>query len=264
MKKLSFFIAILLVVLSLSACGSKNTSGANGSGNGNTLKAIKDEGKITIAVDDTYPPMEFRNDKNELVGLDIDLAKEVAKELGVKAEFIPTAWDGIIPGLDAKKYDIIMSSMNITDERKQKVNFAEYLNFGQVVIVKTGNPLKINSKEDLKGKVAGVQLGTTSETAAKTISGIKEIKTYNGYTDAFNDMGLGRLDAIIVGEMVGRYYMKTKPDAFEIVGDSFQELPVGIAVRKTDKDLEEALNKAIKNMKDQGTIDKVKEDWFGE
>ncbi|MTT32810.1 transporter substrate-binding domain-containing protein [Terrilactibacillus sp. BCM23-1] len=259
MKKLTYLVVVMILLMVLTACGSKS-SDKNGGG---TLADIKDSGELTIAVDDTYPPMEFRDDKNKLVGLDIDLGRILAKKLGVKAKFVPTAWDGIIPGLDAKKYDIIMSSMNITDERKKQVNFVQYLNFGQAVIVKKGNPLKINSKEDLKGKVVGVQLGTTSETAAKAIGGIKQVKTYNGYTDAFNDMGLGRLDAIVVGEMVGRYYMKTKPNAFEIVGDTFQELPVGIAVRKSDKDLSKALEKAIKEMQDEGSFDKVKETWFG-
>ncbi|WP_047150821.1 basic amino acid ABC transporter substrate-binding protein [Aneurinibacillus tyrosinisolvens] len=275
MKKLFFLIAILTVAFSLSACGAKpelpaasapgKAEGANQGSDtqGNTLEAIKQKGKLTVAIDDTFPPMEYRNDKNELVGFDIDLAKAVAKEIGVEAEFIPSAWDGILPGLDAKKYDMIMSSMNITDERKQKANFSEYLKLGQIVAVKSGNPLGIKSKEDLKGKIVGVQLGATSETAARKIPGVKEIKTYNGYTDAFNDMGLGRLDAIVVAEAVGRYYMKTKPDTFEIVGDTFQSLPVGIAVRKNDADLLKALDTAVQTVKNNGTYGEISTKWFG-
>ena len=87
--------------------------------------------------------MEYRNDKNELVGFDIDFAEALAKELGVKVKFVPSAWDGIIPGLDAKRFDMILSSMNVTDERKKKVDFVEYFGVGQILAVKTGNPLNI-------------------------------------------------------------------------------------------------------------------------
>lgn len=270
MKKLfGLFSALFLVVFVLSACGSQPklpdapAATTSSTSQGNTLDTIKKNGKITIAVDDTFPPMEYRDDKNTLIGFDVDLANEIAKQLGVKAEFIPTAWDGILPGLDAKKYDVIMSSMNITDERKQKVDFVEYAKFGQIVVVKTGNPLKINSKDDLTGKVVGVQIGTTSETAAKEIQGVKEIKTYNTYTDAFNDMGLGRLDAIIVDESVGRYYKKTKPSSFDVVGDVFQALPVGIAVRKADSDLQKELTKAVETVKSNGAYNTVNDKWFG-
>ncbi|MBT2655874.1 basic amino acid ABC transporter substrate-binding protein [Bacillus sp. ISL-18] len=270
MKKVIQFLIIAAVALMATACGtqpklpaqSKSEQSQKGS-KGNTYENIKKQGVIKIAVDDTFPPMEYRDDQNKLVGFDIDLATAISKELGVKVEFVPTAWDGILPGLDAKRYDIIMSSMNITDERKQKVDFVEYMKLGQVVAVKTGNPLKIQTKEDLSGKTVGVQLGTTSESAAKEIKGIKELKTYNGYTDVFNDLGLGRLQGVIVAEAVGRYYKTSKPDAFDVVGSSFQSLPVGIAVRKGDNDLEAALQKAIAAAKDNGTYAEVSKKWFG-
>ncbi|MEH7544910.1 MULTISPECIES: ABC transporter substrate-binding protein [Bacillaceae] len=270
MKKVIQILMILAVALMATACGtqpklpaqSKSDQSQKGS-EGNTFENIKKQGVLKIAVDDTFPPMEYRNDQNKLVGFDIDLANAMSKELGVKVEFIPTAWDGILPGLDAKRYDIIMSSMNITDERKQKVDFVEYMKLGQVVAVKSGNPQKIQSKENLSGKIVGVQLGSTSESAAKEIKGIKELKTYNGYTDVFNDLGLGRLQGVIVAEAVGRYYKTSKPDAFDVVGSSFQSLPVGIAVRKGDNDLEAALQKAIATVKDNGTYAEVSKKWFG-
>jgi polar amino acid transport system substrate-binding protein len=271
MKKVIQILIIMAVAVMATACGTqpklpaaaKQNEESQKTTGGNTLDSIKKQGVIKIAVDDTFPPMEYRNDKNELVGFDIDLANAISKELGVKVEFVPTAWDGILPGLDAKQFDIIMSSMNITDERKQKVNFVEYLKLGQVVAVKSGNPLNMRSKDDLTGKVVGVQMGTTSENAAKEIKGIKELKTYNGYTDVFNDLGLGRLQGVIVAEAVGRYYKTTKPDAFDVIGDTFQSLPVGIAVRKDDDKLEAALQKAVQTVKENGTYAKVSKKWFG-
>jgi polar amino acid transport system substrate-binding protein len=270
MKKVIQFLIITAVALMATACGTQPKLPAQSKSEqskkvteGNTFENIKKQGVLKIAVDDTFPPMEYRNDQNKLVGFDIDLANAISKELGVKVEFIPTAWDGILPGLDAKRYDIIMSSMNITDERKQKVDFVEYMKLGQVVAVKSGNPDKIQSKADLSGKTVGVQLGSTSESAAKEIKGIKELKTYNGYTDVFNDLGLGRLQGVIVAEAVGRYYKTTKPDAFDVVGSSFQSLPVGIAVRKGDNELEAALQKAVKTVKDNGAYAEVSKKWFG-
>lgn len=270
MKKVIQICIILAVALMVTACGTQpnlpeqsKSEQSKKVTEGNTFENIKKQGVLKIAVDDTFPPMEYRNEQNKLVGFDIDLANVLSKELGVKVEFIPTAWDGILPGLDAKRYDMIMSSMNITDERKKKVDFVEYMKLGQVVAVKTGNPQKIQSKEDLSGKIVGVQLGSTSESAAKEIKGVKELKTYNGYTDVFNDLGLGRLQGVIVAEAVGRYYKTTKPDAFDVVGGTFQSLPVGIAVRKGDHELEAALQKAIATVKDNGTYTEVSKKWFG-
>ena len=270
MKKIIQTLLIVALALIITACGKQpklpenpsNTQNKEASA-GNTLAQIKEKGVITIGMDDTLPPMEYRNDKNELVGFDIDFAEALGKELGVKVEYAPSAWDGIIPGLDAKRFDMILSAMNVTEERKKKVDFVEYFGVGQIVAVKAGNPLNIQSVEDLKGKIVGVQLGSTGETAVNSLSGLKEVKKYDLTTDIFNDMGLGRVEAAVIGEMVGRYYMTTKPGVFEVVGDSFQVQPMGIAVRKGDAELREALEKAVQTLEDNGTLGKISEKWFG-
>ena len=270
MKKIIQTLLIVVLALIITACGKQpelpdNTNNAKneGAAGGDTLAQMKEKGVITIGMDDTLPPMEYRNDKNELVGFDIDFAEALANELGVKVEFVPSAWDGIIPGLDAKRFDMILSAMNVTEERKKKVDFVEYFGVGQIVAVKAGNPLNIQSVEDLEGKTVGVQLGSTGETAVNSINGLKEVKKYDLTTDVFNDMGLGRVDAAVIGEMVGRYYMTTKPGVFEVVGDSFQVQPMGIAVRKGDTELREALEKAVQTLEDNGTLSKISEKWFG-
>ena len=270
MKKIIQTLLIVVLALIITACGkqpelpdSTNNAKNEGAAGGDTLAQMKEKGVITIGMDDTLPPMEYRNDKNELVGFDIDFAEALANELGVKVKFVPSAWDGIIPGLDAKRFDMILSAMNVTEERKKKVDFVEYFGVGQIVAVKAGNPLKIQSVEDLEGKTVGVQLGSTGETAVNSINGLKEVKKYDLTTDVFNDMGLGRVDAAVIGEMVGRYYMTTKPGVFEVVGDSFQVQPMGIAVRKGDTELREALEKAVQTLEDNGTLSEISEKWFG-
>jgi polar amino acid transport system substrate-binding protein len=270
LKKSISLLFIAAIALMVTACGtqpnlpdtSKNTQDKNSSAS-NTLAEMKEKGEITIGLDDTLPPMEYRNEKNELVGFDIDFANALAKELGVKVKFVPSAWDGIIPGLDAKRFDIILSSMNVTDERKKKVDFVEYFGVGQVLTVKAGNPLNIKTIDDLKGKNVGVQLGSTGETAVKSIDGIKEVKKYDLTTDVFNDMGLGRVDAGVVGEMIGRYYMTTKPGVFEVAGEAFNVQPMGIAVRKGDTELRDALQKAVEMLEGNGTLSDISQKWFG-
>ncbi|HEY4550867.1 MAG TPA: transporter substrate-binding domain-containing protein, partial [Bacillus sp. (in: firmicutes)] len=152
MKKIIQTLLIAVLALIITACGKQpelpdntNNTKNEGAAGGDTLAQMKEKGVLTIGMDDTLPPMEYRNDKNELVGFDIDFAEALAGELGVKVEFVPSAWDGIIPGLDAKRFDMILSAMNVTEERKKKVDFVEYFGVGQIVAVKAGNPLNIQS-----------------------------------------------------------------------------------------------------------------------
>ncbi|MCM3570601.1 amino acid ABC transporter substrate-binding protein [Neobacillus mesonae] len=270
MKKIIPILLTVILAMVLSACGGKqnipdspkDTQSGKADG-GNTLADIKEKGELTIGMDDTLPPMEYRNDKNELVGFDIDFAQALAKELGVKVKFVPSSWDGILPGLDAKRFDIILSSMNVTEERAKQVNFVQYFGAGQILVVKKGNPSNIQTVDDLKGKTVGVQLGSTGETAVNTIKGIKEVKKYDLTTDVLNDMGLGRVDAVVVGEMIGRYYMKAKPGVFEVAGTAFNVQPMGIAVRKNDTELRDALDKALKAIEANGTLSDISKKWFG-
>ncbi|WP_218915148.1 amino acid ABC transporter substrate-binding protein [Caldanaerobius polysaccharolyticus] len=207
--------------------------------------------------------MEFRDEKNRLVGYDIDLAREAGKRLGVKVEWIPTDWNGVILALNSGKFDIIWSGMSITEERAKEVDFSPaYINESQVVVVKAGNE-KIKNQDDLKGKVVGTQLGSTGEQAAKKLKGLKELKKYSKYTEAFLDLDAGRLDAIVVDELVGRYYMTKRSNQFKVVFSLAKE-PFGIAYRKQDKELQKALNKVMEDMKKDGTMARISKKWFGE
>lgn len=173
---------------------------------------VEDMTKLTIGVDDTYPPMEYRNEDMELVGFDIDFAKALGEELGIEVEFIPTAWDGIFAGLMSNKYDVIISSVSMTPERLQGFEFSNpYLANGQVIVVKEGDD-SINSVEDLAGKKVGVQFQTTADIAAskqkETID--FELTQYDDIIQTFSDLKIGRLDAIVVDYAVAIEYTKDK------------------------------------------------------
>jgi ABC-type amino acid transport substrate-binding protein len=219
-------------------------------------------GEIVIGVDDTYPPMEFMNADNRLVGFDIDFGDELGKYIGKKVVWKPTAWDGIIAGLNAKKYDGIISSMNITPERQKQIQFVEYTSFGQVIIQPSNAKESVSTLSDLKGKTVGVQLGTTSEDAVKKEGGIT-IKEYNTFPDAFQDLSAGRIAAAVVDQPVGLYYVAKQPDNYHVAGSAFDSEPVGIGLRKDENDLAGQIQEALTKMKQDGTYDKIYEYWFG-
>jgi polar amino acid transport system substrate-binding protein len=227
---------------------------------------VKKAGKLTIGIDDAFPPMEFRNDKNELVGFDIDASKELAKRLGIKVEHIPTVWDTVILSLKSKKFDVVWSGMSITPEREKEIAFSKpYIMEKQVIVVKKGNN-KIKALKDLgETTVVGVQLGSTSEQAlAKLNKKFKEIKKYDKNTDAFLDLKIGRIDALAVDELVGRYYLSQKPGEYSVLKESLLSEPIGIGLRKEDVALKDKIQKTLDGMFKDGTMKKISIKWFGD
>lgn len=229
------------------------------------LAEVKKAGVIKIAVDTTYPPMEFEDLSGKVIGLEVDLANEMAKALGVKTEFVVMPWDGILAGLSSKRYDIIFSSMNITPERQQQVNFVEYLKMGQVFVVKKSDK-PITSEKQLAGKVVAVQADTTSFSAVEEYKkngiAIKDIKAFKGATECFSALKAGQAEAIVIDEAVGRYYAGLDSKTFVVSGIAMKPEPIGIAVRKEDKKLHEALTKIMGQLKQSGTTSKVYEKWL--
>lgn len=227
---------------------------------------VKKAGKLTIGIDDAFPPMEFRNEKNELVGFDIDASRELGKRLGIKVEHVPTVWDTVILSLKSKKFDIVWSGMSITAEREKEIAFTKpYIMEKQVVVIKKGNK-KINGLKDLGDQtIVGVQLGSTSEEAlAKLNRKFKEIKKYDKNTDAFMDLKIGRIDALAVDELVGRYYLSQKPGEYSVLKDELLSEPIGIGIRKEDAALREKIQKTLDEMFRDGTMKKISIKWFGD
>jgi polar amino acid transport system substrate-binding protein len=280
MKKGSALLLTLLLAISVlvSACGgSKSPATSSSGGEGNkapaaasgdgSLDRVKKAGKLLVAVDATYPPMEFVDqDGKTVIGFDVDLANEIAKKLGVKAEFVVMDWDGILSGLLAKRYDVIMSSMNITPERQQQANFVEYVKMSQVFVSKKG--VDVKTEKDLAGKTVVVQAETTShewveKVKKESVKDIKEIRSFKGATDAFLEVKNGRGDVIVIDEPVGLYYAKQDPSTFTVTGRAMDPEPVGIAIRKEDVELQQAIDKAVKDLQADGTFKKVSEKWFG-
>lgn len=262
MKKITWLTGILLVLtFVLGACGKKEQSG---------MAAIKEKKQLIVGLDDTFAPMGFKDDKGEIVGFDIDLAKEVAKRMGVEAVFKPTEWSGIVFELKSKNIDVVWNGMTITEERKKEIIFSNaYMNNNQIIVTLASSPL--NSKDELKDKIVGLQLGSSSFNAvsADEISkSFKEIKKYDTNVQALMDLEAGRLDAVVLDEIVARYYIAQKEkesnkDLFKVLNGDFGTEEYGVGIRQEDTDLKTEIDKIIDEMKKDGSYDTIYEKWFG-
>lgn len=270
MKKRSLWLMVLMLALSLVAVGcgggEKEKPAATPEPakqtEKNTLEQIKEKGVLVAGLDDTFAPMGYRDENNKLVGFDIDMGEEMAKRLGVKIEWQPTQWDGVIMALDSKRFDIILSGMTITEERQKSINFSSpYVGDGQIMVVKKGTT-GFNTAADLKDKLVGTQAGSSGEEAAKKIEGIKELKLYKTYPEAFTDLQIGRIPVVVCDRITASYYISKRADTFEIVGEQLTKEPLGIGIRKSDPELKEAIDNVLKEMAADGTLTKISMKWF--
>ncbi len=228
-----------------------------------TLALAKEWKTIRIAVDSPYEPFEYKTSNGQLTGFEIDLGNAVCAEIKAKCEWIVQAWDGIIPGLLARKYDVIFSSMSITPERAKKVLFSKgYYNTPSAWFTKVGTLKAINA-DTLKGKKIGVQRGTLQDNYATDHFGkVADIKRYTTADDLSLDLKGGRLDAVLVDFPVGEKTILID-GRFTTVGDSPKlGEGIGAAFRKRDKALAEKFNVALDKLKKEGTYDKIMNKYF--
>ena len=263
MKKLILVIVALCGAALLFAGGADEKSGSGD----NSLQYIKDNGVLILGLDDSFPPMGFRDEAGEVAGFDIDLAKEVAKRLGVELKFQPIDWDAKILDLNSKDIDVIWNGLTINDERKEKIDFSKpYIANKQIVIVQAGSG--IDRKADLAGKTVGIQLGSSAEDAVASepaiMKSFAELAKFQDNVQALMDLEIGRLDAVVVDEILGRYYISKKPAVFTVATDYFAEEEYGIGFRKGEKAFVAAVDKALDDMVKDGSAAAISKKWFGE
>ena len=219
-------------------------------------KKLVEEGYLTIGTEAQYPPFEIRKADDSFYGFDIALGEAIAKELGLKPKFVDTDFASIIASLNAGKFDVAMSAMTITDDRKKSVNFSDpYFDAGLSMAV----PINSNKQtiNDLNGAVVGVQLGTTGDLYASELKNIKEIKRYAHAPDAFLDMKNEKVDAVINDDVVNKPIIASDPTSFKVVGGLLTVEQYGIAVPKENEALLIKINAAIKKLKENGTYDQI-------
>ena len=225
------------------------------------LASLTEKGTMKIAMSGAYPPFNFVNDKNEVVGFDPAIGTEIAKRMGLEAEIVTTAWDGIIAGLLANKYDAIVGSMSITPEREKVVDFVgPYYNTRRAVFTKPDS--KIKSVADLGNAKIGVTLGETHEKWARDQG--YDVKTYKGLPELLLELKNGRVDAIAADSIAVILAMKANGDNFVALPDlETDDVGAGIAIRKGNPELKAAMQKALDSMMEDGTYLEIANEWVG-
>ena len=271
-------VATMLVssaLLLAAGCGSDDDDsgdgGAKKSGSASSIptpEPLKAGGDFVICTDVPYPPAEYL-EGDKYVGYEIDIMREVAERFDTEPVFEKTLFDAIIPSLQAKKCDAIISSMNVTPERQEQVAFTEYLTIGQSLMVPKGDEDTIGSLDDLAGKSVAVQVGTTLKDAldAKSTELVGtgaqkiDVQTFPDAGAAAAALATDKVDVFFADSPVVADYINKQPDSFAFAGEPIDPLPVGIAVRTADTKLNEAITDAIHAMYEDGTMAKILEEW---
>ena len=246
--------------------GSEEVSTEIGTGDSadDLLAQIKERGNIVVAMEGTWAPWTYHDDNNDLVGYDVEVAQNIAEKLGVEVEFVEGEWDGLLAGLDAGRYDIMVNGVGVTDERAEKYNFSTPYAYNKTAVIVRGDYDEISSMEDLKGK-------KTANTISSTYAAQAEV--YGATVTPVDDLNQtielllsNRIDATLNAEVVFNDYKKEHPDSnIKIATYSDQVEEIAIPIRKGDDTvtLLEAVNDALDEMAKDGTLTELSEKYFG-
>jgi cystine transport system substrate-binding protein len=262
MKKSLLLFLSLFLVLALAACNTqKKDEGANESKS--LYDQIKSKGEVTIGTEGTYAPFTFHDKNDKLTGFDVEIAEEVFKRLNIKPKFIETKWDGMIAGLDAKRYDLVANEVAIRPDRLEKYDMSDpYIASKAVLIVRKDNT-DIKSFDDLKGKKVGQSLDSNYRKVAEEHGATNTV--VDGFNQAIDLLTSGRIDGTINDSLSYLDLVKQRPELE--IKKVYEEADVtknGFLFRKDNKELVDAVNKALSDMKEDGTYLKISKKWFGE
>jgi polar amino acid transport system substrate-binding protein len=281
----SLLSALALTTMSLTACGGSSGgddptltapsavgSAASGAPLAGLLpQAVRDAGVLKVGSDVAYAPVEsFDTDGKTIIGIDPDIAKALEAQLGIKLPLQNATFDGLITSLRSKRIDLIMSAMSDTAERQKSIDFVDYFTAGTSIVVKKGNPEKIQSLDDFCGKTIAIQRGTTQDDVAKaqeakckTAGKPLKVLKFERDTEALLQVKQGRAVADMNDFPVAAYNAKTSGGGndYEVVGEQIEAGPYGIGVRKEDTQMRDALQKALQAIIDNGEYAKILEKW---
>ncbi|MDR0402633.1 MAG: transporter substrate-binding domain-containing protein [Treponema sp.] len=257
MKKIVFFA---LIVLALAGCARKTEESE-----GLTLK----QGVLTVGMEIGYPPMEyFDSDGKTPIGFDVELSKALAGKLGLKFEYVDTAWDGIFAGVDTGKYDCIISSVTYNEERAARYNFTKpYIANAQLLVVRKDARVKPRTLEQVQGLRLTYQAETTSDELATNWieeSGAQvQVFEYDKVMNCFDELTLNRVDVILVDSVVAAEYLSRPNNPFEITAEISNDEVLAVCLKKGNDALTAALDKALDELYADGTLQKISRDVFG-
>lgn len=259
MKKLLFVLFTLLLSLALTACGAKEEEEKAA----NLYEEIKQKGEITIGTEGTYAPFTFHDESGKLTGFDIEIAEEVFKRLDIKPVFVETKWDGMIAGLDAKRYDMVANQVAIREDRLEKYDMSEpYISSKAVLVVGEANE-DIKTFEDLNGKKVGQSLDSNYRKIAEAHGATNTV--VDGFNQAIDLITSGRIDATINDNLSYLDLKKQRPDlAIKKVDEEADVTSNAFLFRKDNQELVDAVNGALADMIEDGTYLEISTKWFGE
>lgn len=236
---------------------------------GEQLNTIKKNGTLNVGLEGTYPPFSFVDKDGKLTGFEVELSEALAKELGVKVKLQPTKWDGILAALESKRLDVVVNQVTISDERKKKYDFSEpYTVSGIQALVQKKDAGKYDTPASLGGHKVGVGLGTNYEQWLKVNVPNAIVKTYDDDPTKYQDLRVGRIDAILVDRLAAlELISKTKDsdkETLAVSGAPFSRQESGIALRKGEPELLDAINKALDKLRADGTLAKLSQKYFND
>ncbi|MBO9494720.1 transporter substrate-binding domain-containing protein [Thalassotalea sp. G20_0] len=259
MKKITAMLAFLL------AFSSSLFASYNQIWEESTLNKIMERKVLRVGLDAGYMPFEMTNKQGKIVGFDVDVARQMAKSMGVELEIVNTAWDGIIPALVTDKFDIIMSGMTLTSQRNLQINFANpYIVIGQSVLLRNGLENEIKSYKDLNNSKYTVvsKQGTTGDLAARRYLGKAELRLFETESEGAIEVMNGKADAFIYDLPFNAVYSSQNPGKLVHLDTPFTYEPLAWGVRKGDPDFVNWLNNFLTQIQGDGTYDKIYAKWF--
>ncbi|WP_191379554.1 transporter substrate-binding domain-containing protein [uncultured Flavonifractor sp.] len=263
-----FMAAAVLGSVGLTGCssqGSGQSSQENSStGSGDLLAQIQERGEIVIAMEGTWAPWTYHDESGTLVGFDVEVGQQIAQALGVEATFVEGEWDGLLAGLDAGRYDIMINGVDITEERSDAYDFSEPYAYNRTAVIVSADNTDITSMEDLAGKHTA---NTISSTYAEVAEGYgAEVTGVDDLNQTFELLLSGRIDATLNAEVTYYDYMEAHPDAnIKIACLDPEATQVAIPFRKGEEtaSLREAVNQALADMRESGALSELSEKYFG-
>lgn len=261
MKRSLFSVVAVIAVMGLVlSCTGKD------SGQDKSLQTILDRGVLVMGLDDSFPPMGFRNENNEIVGYDVDLAKEVASRMGVELRLQPIDWNAKEQELNTGKIDCIWNGFTITPARAEMISFTKpYLKNAQVVVVKDGS--SYNSLADLAGRRVGLQAGSSAaealEGATEFRASIRSVVEFRENLTALMDLEIGGVDAVIMDLMVANDNINRSGKPYRILSETLSPEDYGIGFRKKDLALTNKVQEILEEMAADGTLARITISWFG-
>lgn len=257
-KSILAFIILSLAAVLITGCGESDKD--------NSWEKVQEKGEFVLGLDDSFPPMGFRDENGNIVGFDVDIAKEVCNRLGIELKLQPINWDAKEQELNSGKIDCIWNGFTITEERQKNLLFTEpYMNNRQVLIVNSGSPFK--TKTDLKGKRLGLQAGSSAADALNSAPDFKaelqEVVEFDDNMMALMDLEKGGVDVVLMDEIVARFYIQNKNKQYRVLDEELAKEDYGIGFRKNDQKLMEKIQDTLREMAKDGKLAEISTKWFG-